>query len=94
MFCQHALFVFVLTFLPRFLFLSCVCRVFRCPRHPPQEKLGINLHCVDAKERFLTLLDGCTEPEAKRKIIGKTFIHVFQVRGLENRTRYVQFTLF
>lgn len=45
-----------------------------------QEKLGINLHCVDAKDRFLTLLDGCTEPEAKRKIIGKTFIHVFQVR--------------
>ena len=44
-----------------------------------QEKLGINLHCVDAKDRFLTLLDGCTEPEAKRKIIGKTFIHVFQV---------------
>ncbi|CAM9266052.1 unnamed protein product [Pylaiella littoralis] len=43
-----------------------------------KEKLGINLHCVDAKDRFLTLLDGCTDPEAKRKIIGKTFIDVFQ----------------
>ncbi|CAN0476136.1 unnamed protein product, partial [Ectocarpus sp. 12 AP-2014] len=43
-----------------------------------KEKLGINLHCVDAKDRFLTLLDGCTDPESKRKIIGKTFIHVFQ----------------
>lgn len=52
-----------------------------------QEKLGINLHCVDAKDRFLTLLDGCTDPESKRKIIGKTFIHVFQVMLLENHRK-------
>ncbi|CAM9379022.1 unnamed protein product [Discosporangium mesarthrocarpum] len=43
-----------------------------------KDKLGINLHCVNAQDRFLSLLDGCTDPEAKRKIIGKTFIDVFQ----------------
>ena len=33
---------------------------------------------VDAKDRFLTLLKGVTEPERKRKIIGETFIRVFE----------------
>lgn len=55
--------------------ITVLCILFTCE----QEQLGINLHCVDAKERFLGQLEGCTEPEAKRKIIGKTFIHVFQV---------------
>ena len=36
-----------------------------------------NLHFVDASERFLTALAGVTEPEEKRKIIGRTFIEVF-----------------
>ncbi|KAI9842594.1 MAG: GMP synthase (glutamine-hydrolyzing) [Sclerophora amabilis] len=40
--------------------------------------LGINLTIVDASERFLGLLKGVTEPEQKRKIIGNTFINVFQ----------------
>ncbi len=40
--------------------------------------LGINLTVVDARERFLGLLKGVTEPETKRKIIGNTFIEVFQ----------------
>ena len=39
---------------------------------------GVNLRCVDASERFLGLLKGVSEPEKKRKIIGQTFIHVFQ----------------
>eukprot|EP00586_Coscinodiscus_wailesii_P005890 CAMPEP_0172488800 /NCGR_PEP_ID=MMETSP1066-20121228/18528_1 /TAXON_ID=671091 /ORGANISM="Coscinodiscus wailesii, Strain CCMP2513" /LENGTH=538 /DNA_ID=CAMNT_0013256265 /DNA_START=115 /DNA_END=1731 /DNA_ORIENTATION=- len=39
---------------------------------------GINLKCVDASERFLALLSGVTNPEEKRKIIGGTFIEVFQ----------------
>ncbi|KAJ1439176.1 GMP synthase [Ochromonadaceae sp. CCMP2298] len=43
-----------------------------------KEHLDINLTVVDASERFLTLLDGVIEPETKRKIIGKTFIDVFQ----------------
>lgn len=44
---------------------------------------------MDAKDRFLTLLDGCTEPEAKRKIIGTTFIHVFQVLAVYSTQRCV-----
>ena len=38
----------------------------------------VNLRCVDASERFLELLRGVTDPEQKRKIIGTTFIEVFQ----------------
>ena len=38
----------------------------------------VNLRCVDAKERFLGLLKGVTDPEKKRKIIGGTFIDIFQ----------------
>jgi len=43
-----------------------------------REDCHVNLRCVDASERFLTLLKGVTEPEEKRKIIGTTFIEVFQ----------------
>jgi GMP synthase (glutamine-hydrolysing) len=39
---------------------------------------GVNLHVVDAQERFLAALDGVTDPEAKRKIIGREFIRVFE----------------
>ncbi|KAF2279058.1 GMP synthase [Westerdykella ornata] len=41
--------------------------------------LGINLTVVDASERFLGRLKGITDdPEKKRKVIGNTFIEVFQ----------------
>ncbi|AOA61702.1 GMP synthase [Komagataella phaffii CBS 7435] len=40
--------------------------------------LGINLTVVDAGEQFLSQLKGVTDPEKKRKIIGNTFIHVFE----------------
>ena len=44
------------------------------------EKLGLgtNLHFVDASERFLSDLSGIVDPEAKRRIIGDTFIEVFE----------------
>ncbi|AJS80862.1 BCN_G0017910.mRNA.1.CDS.1 [Saccharomyces cerevisiae] len=42
------------------------------------EGLGINLMVVDASEEFLSKLKGVTDPEKKRKIIGNTFIHVFE----------------
>ena len=42
------------------------------------EKLGIRLHYVDASSRFLTKLEGVTDPEQKRKIIGEEFIRVFE----------------
>lgn len=38
----------------------------------------VDLRCVDAKDRFLDQLKGVTDPEKKRKIIGRTFIDVFQ----------------
>jgi GMP synthase (glutamine-hydrolysing) len=39
--------------------------------------LDLNVKGVDAKEHFYTKLAGKTDPEEKRKIIGKTFIEVF-----------------
>ena len=43
-----------------------------------REDCGINLSCVDAGDLFLGKLKGVTEPERKRKIIGGTFIDIFQ----------------
>ncbi len=43
-----------------------------------RDKFDVNLVRVNAKDRFLTKLKGVTEPEAKRKIIGKEFIEVFR----------------
>ncbi len=40
--------------------------------------LGVNLTVVDASDRFLELLKDVEDPEQKRKIIGNTFIHVFE----------------
>jgi GMP synthase (glutamine-hydrolysing) len=37
-----------------------------------------DLHVVDAQERFLSELKGVTEPQEKRKIIGRVFIEVFR----------------
>jgi GMP synthase (glutamine-hydrolysing) len=41
-------------------------------------QLGLNVKGIDAKEKFYTRLAGKTEPEEKRKIIGGSFIDVFQ----------------
>ena len=40
--------------------------------------LGMNIIYVDASKRFLKRLKGVTDPETKRKIIGKEFIAVFE----------------
>jgi GMP synthase (glutamine-hydrolysing) len=42
-----------------------------------RDKLGLNLVPVDASERFLDKLAGVTDPETKRKTIGREFIAVF-----------------
>jgi GMP synthase (glutamine-hydrolysing) len=42
------------------------------------EHFHVRLKYVDASERFLKLLEGVTDPETKRKIIGNEFIAVFQ----------------
>ncbi len=39
---------------------------------------GVRLKVVDAADRFLDALDGVSDPEAKRKIIGREFIRVFE----------------
>jgi len=39
--------------------------------------LGLNTKGIDARERFYSELDGVTDPEKKRKIIGRLFIDVF-----------------
>ncbi len=43
--------------------------------------MGLNVIGVDAKLQFLTALKGISEPEAKRKAIGKTFIEVFDAEA-------------
>jgi len=48
-----------------------------------REKLRLPLEFVDASELFLERLAGVTDPETKRKIIGATFIDVFQTRAQE-----------
>lgn len=39
--------------------------------------MGLNVIGVDAKQKFLSQLQGVTDPETKRKIIGRVFIEVF-----------------
>jgi GMP synthase (glutamine-hydrolysing) len=39
---------------------------------------GVNLKVVDARDRFLDALAGVSDPETKRKIIGREFIRVFE----------------
>jgi GMP synthase (glutamine-hydrolysing) len=43
-----------------------------------KEILEVPLITIDAREKFLSRLKGVTDPEEKRKIIGHTFIEVFQ----------------
>lgn len=43
--------------------------------------MGLNVKGVDAKERFYGVLAGVTDPEKKRKAIGKTFIDVFDAEA-------------
>jgi GMP synthase (glutamine-hydrolysing) len=52
-----------------------VARTFR-------QHLGIDLRLVDAADQFLDRLAGVEEPEEKRRIIGHTFIDVFEKEAL------------
>jgi GMP synthase (glutamine-hydrolysing) len=60
------------------------------------EKLNLNYYHVDASERFLENLKGVSDPEKKRKIIGNTFIEVFEneAKGHGNTKFLVQGTLY
>lgn len=43
--------------------------------------LGLNVVGVDARDRFLDQLEGVSDPETKRKIIGRVFIEVFDTES-------------
>lgn len=43
-----------------------------------EKNMGLKLIVVDAVDRFMNALAGVTDPEAKRKIIGREFVTVFQ----------------
>ena len=60
------------------------------------QELDANLIYVDATDRFLNLLAGVSDPETKRKIIGKEFIEVFadEARKLEDITFLAQGTIY
>lgn len=51
-------------------------------RHTFRDWFKADLHVVDARERFLTALAGVTDPQEKRRVIGKTFIDVFKHEAL------------
>jgi GMP synthase (glutamine-hydrolysing) len=51
--------------------------------------MGLNVIGVDAKQRFYDALASLTDPEAKRKAIGKTFIDVFDTEA--NKIENVKF---
>ncbi len=60
------------------------------------EKLNLEHIHVNASEKFLKNLKGVSEPEQKRKIIGNTFIEVFEeeAKKIENAKFLVQGTLY
>ncbi|MEO0583501.1 MAG: glutamine-hydrolyzing GMP synthase [Bacteroidota bacterium] len=60
------------------------------------EVLGLNVIGVDARERFHTELAGVTDPETKRKTIGRVFIEVFQEEAdkLKDITYLAQGTIY
>ncbi|KAK4177616.1 putative GMP synthase [Triangularia setosa] len=48
-----------------------------------EKHLGINLTVIDGADLFLGRLKGLTEPEAKRKVIGNTFIDLFEEEAIK-----------
>jgi GMP synthase (glutamine-hydrolysing) len=58
--------------------------------------LDLNVTLVDASARFLGELKGVSDPEQKRKIIGRVFIEVFEehAKSLDGVTHLVQGTLY
>jgi GMP synthase (glutamine-hydrolysing) len=47
------------------------------------EHMGVRVVFVDASEQFLSNLAGVTDPEQKRKIIGNTFVDVFEAESTQ-----------
>ena len=61
-----------------------------------KEKIGLEVNLVNAQEIFLKKLEGIKDPEEKRKIIGNTFIEVFEeeARKLESIEWLAQGTIY
>tara|TARA_Y100000739_G_scaffold228892_1_gene241927 strand:+ start:1002 stop:2525 length:1524 start_codon:yes stop_codon:yes gene_type:complete len=61
-----------------------------------KEKIGLKVNLVNAQEIFLKKLEGIKDPEEKRKIIGNTFIEVFEeeARKLESIEWLAQGTIY
>lgn len=58
--------------------------------------MGLNVIGADASKEFLSQLAGVTEPEAKRKIIGRLFVETFDkyAKGVENAKWLAQGTIY
>jgi len=58
--------------------------------------MGLNVIGADASKEFLAALAGVTEPEAKRKIIGRLFVETFDkyAKGIENARWLAQGTIY
>jgi GMP synthase (glutamine-hydrolysing) len=61
-----------------------------------EEHFDLNVKCVDARREFLDKLEGVEDPEQKRKIIGYTFIEVFdrEAKAIEGVSFLGQGTLY
>lgn len=64
--------------------------------HTMSSNLHLNLIVADARQRFMSELSGVTDPEKKRKAIGRAFIEVFEeyARGISGAKFLVQGTLY
>jgi len=45
------------------------------------ENMGVRVKCIDARDSFYSALAGTADPEAKRKIIGRVFVEVFEAES-------------
>tara|TARA_B100001248_G_scaffold90706_1_gene67130 strand:- start:73475 stop:75004 length:1530 start_codon:yes stop_codon:yes gene_type:complete len=62
---------------------------------PNLKKLGVNPKIINASKLFFTRLKGIKNPEKKRKIIGKTFIELFEKEAKRTKANFlVQGTLY
>jgi len=61
-----------------------------------RDRLGLNLVAVAARDRFMDAMKGITDPETKRKTIGRLFIEVFEeeAKKVENVRYLIQGTLY
>jgi GMP synthase (glutamine-hydrolysing) len=61
-----------------------------------ENELGMELIAIDARDRFIQVLQGVTDPEEKRRRIGETFIRIFeeQAAQLDHPRFLVQGTIY